>query len=44
MIYDFGEEIGRGSFGTVFSVTEKGKETKWAIKIVSKTKVLANNF
>lgn len=35
-IYEVGEKIGQGSFGKVFSVTEKSTGIKWAMKCIHK--------
>lgn len=38
-IYEFGEVLGRGSFGVVKEATNKTSGRKWAIKAVNKEKV-----
>lgn len=38
-IYEFGEVLGRGSFGVVKEATNKTTGRKWAIKAVNKEKV-----
>lgn len=34
--YTFGNEIGKGTFGTVMAVVDKSTNTNWALKIISK--------
>jgi len=38
-IYDFGEVLGKGSFGVVKEATHKATGRRWAIKAVNKEKV-----
>ncbi|KAB0791036.1 hypothetical protein PPYR_02836 [Photinus pyralis] len=37
--YSFGEQIGRGGFGTVINVVDRQSEKEWALKIVCKAAV-----
>lgn len=43
-IYEFGEVLGKGSFGVVKEATNKETGCRWAIKAVNKEKVLIDNF
>jgi len=38
-MYDFGEKLGRGSFGVVWLVTHIGTGQRYACKIINKEKV-----
>ena len=38
-IYEFGEVLGKGSFGVVKEATNKATGRRWAIKAVNKEKV-----
>lgn len=38
--YNFGDVIGQGGFGKVIAVVDKGTDTNWAMKIVSKAAVI----
>lgn len=38
-IYEFGDVLGRGSFGVVKEAVNKATDTKWAVKAVNKEKV-----
>lgn len=37
--YTFGNEIGKGTFGTVMAVVDKATNKNWALKIISKPAV-----
>lgn len=43
-IYEFGEVLGKGSFGVVKEATNKETGCRWAIKAVNKEKVWIVNF
>lgn len=38
--YTYGEALGKGSFGTVTEAIRVGDDSKWAVKIVNKEKVI----
>ena len=37
MIYNMGQELGRGSFGAVFLASESSSQKKFAIKVIEKS-------
>ncbi|XP_025602418.2 serine/threonine-protein kinase 33-like [Athalia rosae] len=43
-IYDIGEVLGKGSFGTVVKANYKGSTVNWAIKIINKSQAGASRI
>lgn len=41
-LYVIGEELGKGSFGSVYRATRKGMNTQWAIKSIKKRSLHSN--
>ncbi|XP_046417530.1 serine/threonine-protein kinase 33-like [Neodiprion fabricii] len=43
-IYEFGEILGKGSFGTVVKASHKGSGLNWAVKIINKSQAGASRI